>query len=177
MKPGWTTMATVLLVAASGGMGCRGARPASPAPAAALEPAPPAASEPSIIVDPLTMCVVKDGRMTIIFPGYVPSSGDTTVNGRPWREAYPLTGEYAAEAPWYVGNEPIVVAGRRYVKYGLPRTLSPTDVVAVGTYRGVTMFAEPAADRDHPEVVYLPVHQQCEFQPYQIGEIGGAVRG
>ncbi|HET7459674.1 MAG TPA: hypothetical protein VFJ82_00445 [Longimicrobium sp.] len=175
MKRAWTTVAA-LLVAASAG--CRAATVAAPAPEPLpAPPPPPARSTAPIIGDPIPLCVVKGGRITIIYPGYVPSSGDTTVNDRPWREAYPLTDEYLARAPWYVANEPIVLSGHRYVKYGLPRVLSPEDVVAVRTYRGVMVFAEPDADRDRPEVVYLPVHPSCEFQPYQISEDAGAVRG
>jgi hypothetical protein len=39
-------------------------------------------------------------------------------------------------------------------------------VVPIGTFRGVTVFAEPGANREKPLVIYLPVRPACEFQPY-----------
>ena len=94
----------------------------------------------------------------------VPS--DSTYQGRPISQAFPTDSTFALNASWYRSNEPIVVAGRVYVKYGLPRLLGASEVVSVAVFRSVPVFAEPTADRQHPEVIYLPVQSGCEFQPY-----------
>ena len=74
---------------------------------------------------------------------------------------------FAGAKSWFINNEPIKFKGRSYVKYGLPRVLAPTDVVAVGDVPGSIAFAEPSA-KAPIEVIYLPVREGCEFQPYQI---------
>jgi hypothetical protein len=38
------------------------------------------------------------------------------------------------------------------------------------------VFAERGGERD-PSVVYVPLRSICEFQPYQVAEHAGAVRG
>ncbi|HEU4558940.1 MAG TPA: hypothetical protein VFS20_13865 [Longimicrobium sp.] len=170
-------MLAAIVLAASGA--CASQRPADTAP----PPAPPlaeAVSRPGSIPGhphaSVTLCVVRNGRMEEV-PADA-TTGDTIVNGRPVREAFPVTAEHAAAAPWFVNNEPITFRGRRYVRYALPRTLGPADVVPVGTYQGVTVFAEPGfEDARVFEVLFLPVTPDCQFQAYQTGETGGAVRG
>ncbi|HSU16918.1 hypothetical protein [Longimicrobium sp.] len=86
-------------------------------------------------------------------------------------------GMAAGGETWFVNSEPVTFNGRRYVKYGLPRVLGASDVASVGSYRGVSVFAEPSADRMRPEVIYLPTSPRCEFQAYQVEVKAGAVRG
>jgi len=90
--------------------------------------------------------------------------------------AYPTTGAYAANATWFINNEPITFNNRRYVKYGLPRVLGVSEVTRGGDYQGVGVFTEAGAT-GAPEVIYLPVRPGCEFQPYQLEQKTGAVRG
>lgn len=99
----------------------------------------------------------------------VPS--DSSYQGRPISEAFPTDSTYALNASWYRNKEPIVVSGRVYVKYGLPRVIGATEVVSVAAFRGVPVFAEPTADRQHPEVIYIPVQPGCEFQAY-LNQVG-----
>lgn len=175
MKRTWIAAACVLAASACG--------PRTPVP----PPAPPAQREPAAVPAPpppppnlvinghITACVVRNGRMEMVPIQYDPATGDTTVNGRPFREAYPVTAEYASVARWYADNEPITVNRSRYIKYGLPRVLGPTDVVPAGSYQGVTLFAEPAeppARGTRVDVYYLPVTPDCQFQPYQGGHGG-----
>ncbi|HEU4558941.1 MAG TPA: hypothetical protein VFS20_13870 [Longimicrobium sp.] len=108
---------------------------------------------------------------------YDPATGDTTVNGRLFREVYPITAEYAALAPWNAADEPIVFRGQWYRRYALPRVIGHTEIVPIDVFQGVTVFAEPGASTRHPEVIYLPFTPDCQFQPYEIAEIAGAVRG
>jgi len=153
---------------------CHGARPAPPP---APVPAGPPPQAPPVSARPIAACVVQDERMAMLNADYDPVSGDTTVRGRPFREAYPTTAAFAGAAAWFVGNEAVVHRQHRYYKYELPRVLAVDDVVATGEFRGVSVFVEPAADRDWPQAVYLPVSPDCMFQPYQNMEDVGAVRG
>lgn len=178
MNPRWLRMMAAGFLAASA---CS-PRPAVPPPVPTEDPTPPPALANGTQLHtggegPLRICVVENGRMTMTPIEYDLATGDTTVNGRPFREAYPVTAEHAAGAQWYVNREPITFRGRRYVMYGLPRVLSPMDIVPVDTYRGVTVFAEPSGERTGFDVLYLSVTPDCQFQPYQTGETGGAVRG
>jgi hypothetical protein len=95
---------------------------------------------------------------------YIESTSDTIVQGRYFADVYPVTAAFARNAEWYASNEPVTYTTHRYVKYGLPRILGPGDVVHVGDFRGVPVFAEPSVGGD--EVIYLPVQPRCEFQTY-----------
>ena len=155
-----------------------------PPPPPVVVPPPPVAPPPAPPVTPpappstrtINVCVVDNGMLREVQATYTISSGDTTVNGRPFSEAYPATTGYAANQPFYINNEPVMVDGRRYVKYGLPRVLGVNEVTRAGETMGVSVFAEAGATGT-PEVVYLPVRPGCEFQPYQLEVKAGAVRG
>lgn len=129
-----------------------------PPPPADLPPPPmmPPPPPPMAPVDDVTVCRVEGGQVVT-----TPGQGEAGAGG----------------ASWYVNSEPVTFNGRRYVKYGLPRVLGATDVVNVGTYQGVAVFAEPSADRMRPEVIYIAPGSACEFQPYQVEVKAGAVRG
>jgi hypothetical protein len=174
---------TRTLLLATALCGCARTRPpATPTPAPAAPPQAPSAADSTllhgtVIVDPAWVCVVKNGTMANVDVEFNPHTGDTTVAGRPLHDAYPMTSEYAAAAPWYKRGQPVVFANHRLVQYGLPRVLGVGDVVPVGTYQGVTVFAEPTMDVRYPDVIYLPVDPQCIFQPYMYQATTGAVRG
>jgi hypothetical protein len=121
-------------------------------------------------VDPVTYCVVRNGRLEWV-EVEISFKGDTVWRGTPIAQAFPTDSTYALNAAWYRDNEPIAVGAGRYVKYGLPRILTPTDVEPVADYHGVTVFAEPDMDPRRPEVIYLPVRPGCELQPYMRGGI------
>jgi hypothetical protein len=130
-----------------------------PAPAEA----PPAPAPPAFrgIVDPAMTCVVHDGRMEMVEI----DPRDSTYQGQPIARAFPLDSTFAANASWY-RDAVIWLPDDHYMKYGLPRILGPTDVVAITTFRGVPVFAEPTANPRRPEVIYVPTRPECEFQPY-----------
>ena len=73
---------------------------------------------------------------------------------------------YAANAGWYIGHQPIVLTGWRYVKDHPPYRLSAEDAARlrrVGVLEGVIVYAEPA--EGIPEMLWVPV-SPGEFQPY-----------
>jgi len=120
--------------------------------------------------------VVQNGTLMMVTAQYNTATSDTTVNGQRFATAYPATTGYAAGATWFINNEPIMVNGRRYVKYGLPRVIGVNDVTRTGEFMGVPVFAEAGATPT-TEVVYVPVRPGCEFQPYQLDVKVGGVRG
>ncbi|MFL5385016.1 MAG: hypothetical protein ACJ8GN_21050 [Longimicrobiaceae bacterium] len=120
----------------------------------------------------INYCVVQNGQLTTVTVQYNPA-GDSVYNGQPVSTAFPATVGYAGSETWFINSEPIQFNGRRYAKYGLPRTLGTTDVTNVGTVNNVSVFAEPSANPQRPEVIYIPTRPGCEFQPYQI-EVKGS---
>ena len=124
----------------------------------------------------IQVCVVEGGTLRNVTATYNTQPADTTYQGRRFNEAFPATTGYAGGATWYINTEPIMVGGRRYVKYGLPRVLGVNEVTRTGEFQGVNVFAEAGATGT-PEVVYVPVRTGCEFQPYQLEVKAGAVRG
>lgn len=146
--------------------------PPPPPPPAVIPPPPP----PPAMATTINVCVVQDGMPRDVQAQYSSATGDTTVAGRPFGQAYPATApSYAAGATWYIQGEPITLDGRRYIKFGVPRILAVNDVTRAGEYQGVPLFAEPGMTR--PDVVYVAVRPGCEFQPYQTETKVGGVRG
>jgi hypothetical protein len=145
------------------------------APAAAAAPAHPILGIEDYLPD-LLICVVQDGELRLVRGRYEPRRGDTLVDGRPFPEAYPDTAGYAGAAAWYVRDEPIIINGRRHVKYGVPRHLLPDELARAGEYRGVPVFVQAGAPPTS-DIKYVPVRPGCEFQPYDGHANVGAVRG
>ncbi|HEX6371924.1 MAG TPA: hypothetical protein VF006_23575 [Longimicrobium sp.] len=146
-----------------------------PPPPVVVPPPPPVIAPPPPPMNPMReirVCVVENGMLREAMAMYDTRTGDTTVNGQP----IPATTGYAAGATWYIGNEPITVMGRRYVRYGLPRVLGVNEVTRAAEFGGVSVFAEAGA-QGAPEVLYVPVRPGCEFQPYQLEVKAGGVRG
>jgi hypothetical protein len=126
---------------------------------------------------PIGVCVVANGKLQEVAADYNPATGDTTVAGKAFSAVYPSgAAHYAAKQSWFVENDLVNTGGSFYSKYGLPRVLGVSEVVARGAYQGVPLFVEPDAATP-AEIFYAPVRTGCEFQPYQIepgvaGEIG-----
>jgi hypothetical protein len=72
---------------------------------------------------------------------------------------------YGESAAWYRNNEPIAVYGIRWVKYGLPRTLSASELRFIGEHQGVPVYAEAGARVI--ELVYVLLNAACQVQPYE----------
>ncbi|HEY0036738.1 MAG TPA: hypothetical protein VGB66_08630 [Longimicrobium sp.] len=158
----------------------RGVRMPEPAPEP-VAPLPP----PAVVVEPeptpvrpaaeeIQVCVLQDAALARVTVTRDPATGDTTVGGVPFGQAFPDTAAaLAANAAWYAAGEPIAFQGRRFVKFGDVRVLDVGDVARVGEFRGVPLFAAPAARVD---VLYVPVRHGCEFQPYAVELKTGRIR-
>ncbi len=120
----------------------------------------------------INVCIIDQKQLKTITANYDRTTGDTTlmVNGsrKTFRQVYSSIGkEYAASTTWYINNETLVLRGKKFVKYGLPRILGATEIVRAGEYKGVGVYVE-AGLKGVPEIVYIPVRSGCEFQPYQM---------
>lgn len=173
MRAGSTVLALVML---TGSCATAPAPVVAPAPPEAPPPPAPAPVPESPALESLSVCVVRDGALSEVPVTYNPATGDSTYQGQRFGDAFPADSSFAIGTAWYHTREPIKIFGRRYLQYGLPRVLQPSDVVARGTYRGIPFFVEPMASTV-PEVLFLPLRPTCEFQTYQIGEHGEPIRG
>ena len=121
-------------------------------------------------------CALVNGQLKDIEVDYNPATGDKTilVGGvrKDFSAVYPKNGpDYAEGQSWFINNEPVKLGKWSYVKYGLPRVLSTTDITKQAAFKGVGIYIEAGLDaksKARPEVIYIPVRQGCEFQPYQI---------
>jgi hypothetical protein len=131
----------------------------------------------------IRVCVVEGMVLRQVAARVDPATGDTTVRGVPFAEAHPATAPtYAASATWFINDEPIEIAGRRYVKYGLPRNEGiifglQGDVEGVptrhrGEFQGTPLFIEPGADWP-ARTIYVPVRPGCSFQAYGLQSSAG----
>lgn len=103
-------------------------------------------------------CVMRAGRLVIDQPAPDAASA----------EEDPVPLPYLAGAEWYARHAPIVARGLRFMRYGLPRVLSPDALVRAGEHEGVALFADADAGAGRPEVFYalLRPGASCEFQTY-----------
>ena len=155
----------------------------APVPAGALACAPPAPPTPGIIATPVPpppaevrLCRMRNGVPRIVTAQVSAATGDTLVDGRRLAAAFPPD-EYAAVQSFVLGDQPVTLDGRRYVKYSTPRTLAPDEVTRAGEFMGMPVFVQAGTPAGTAEVLYLAVDAACEFQPYQLAVKTGSVRG
>lgn len=124
-------------------------------------------------------CVIENGVLKEIEVDYNTETGSLTYvrDGKTidFEEMENLK-DYARKKPWYVNNEKISFGKYKYTKYGLPRVLGIGEITRTGSYDGVGIYVESASDETTPVLIYMPVRQGCEFQPYlretpECGEI------
>lgn len=136
-------------------------RPPPPPPPAPPPPPPPAPRA-------VKVCVVTNSGLAMVDGSYDPTSGATTVSGRPFPgNDPPPTPTYAGGARWFVSSDSLTFNDANYVKFGIVRAVESAQLTRVGEVMGTGVFAEsnPAAPQG---VVYIPVRPGCEFQPYVL---------
>ena len=153
---------------------CGGPLPATIPPVADQPPPPPAPERAT------TVCLLSEGDLRNVAAIHFPLTGETVVavNGerKPIAEVYPELDFLAAGAELADRDEPIEFGDREYLKFGLPRSVSPTEVTRAGAFQGVSVFHEVGADSP-PEVIYIPVAGGCTAQPFQRQELVRQVQG
>ena len=94
-------------------------------------------------------------------PVRVTAAGDTLVgpSGTPISELRPIVdfaGQYAAGALWYEQRDDIQFEGDRFVPVGGPFDITCGEILRVGAYQGIPLFADRDAIRPLEEV-FVPV--------------------
>jgi len=67
---------------------------------------------------------------------------------------------------WFVDGEAITLGGRRYVRHGRPRGLSPAGLSPLQAYKGAMVYAE-AGGSGRGMIYLLADIRDCTFQPYR----------
>jgi hypothetical protein len=125
---------------------------------------------PPPVETPLEICVMIDDDLRIITATFRPETGDTLIDGVPFREAHTgVAPDYAGAAPWFAQSDSLRFGEQLYVRFGLTRRLLPTNLRRVGYQAGTAVFAEVGELSPYP-ALYVPVRPGCVFQPYQRRE-------
>lgn len=93
--------------------------------------------------------------------------GPTRVSIRTLRPGVVFAGTYAEGRDWFVADQPIVFEERQYLKSGGEVSLNCPDIIRVGEFMGVPLFAMRTAERPF-EMLYVPVRPGV-WQAYQAG--------
>lgn len=112
-----------------------------------------------------------DGALLLVDTEYNPATRTYTVMHNGSRQSFdavypPGSKEYAANNAWFKTTEPVVYNGENYVKDGFPNFLEPADFTKAGSFKGVSIFTDPATTMV-ADMIYLPSSRGGEFQPYQ----------
>lgn len=115
---------------------------------------------------PTQICLATGENVTI----YITPQGDTLVGDRrvPVGALGPgvaFAGEYADGVAWYVADEPIQFEDREYLRSGGNVGLDCANIMRVGEYQGVPLFANVGATSPY-ETLYVPVRPGV-WQAYQ----------
>jgi hypothetical protein len=140
--------------------------PPPPAPATAA-PSPP-------IHRAISVCMVQGGQLVQSTATLDVTTGDTA--WAPPGQPVPTSTAYAAGAMWFIRNEPLIVEGSSYVKYGTPRVVPREELERAGELGGVPLFVDDPLPRP-AEVLYVPVRPGCVFQVYMLEPRLNGVRG
>jgi hypothetical protein len=144
---------------------------------------------PPVGAKTVRLCAAVEGKLRD-FTGWVdPATGDTLVSGKRFRELFPAS--YGSDETWFRQGGQLPAPLNRYRPYSTPRPLLPDVLRQPGlelAHRlgSVEVFAtlprHEERNRSGPddmfmeEILYVPVHAGCVFQPYQDPSDYGWVR-
>ncbi len=165
-------------VAFCGGDGglCKPSLSDRPAPDTVTLPAPP---PDTVFVDrtvepplptgtPAAICLSTGAAVQVVVtPQLDTLVGPNRVSIRNLRPGIVFAGVYAEERTWFVDDEAIELERRAFSKSGNPRSLNCNDIMRVGEYEGVPLFAERSAERPL-EMIFVPVRPGV-WQAYEYG--------
>ncbi len=107
--------------------------------------------------EPANICLATGENVEIL----ITPQGDTLVGPQRVRTqdlgpGVAFQGNYAEGLDWFDTDEAIDFDEHEYVKFGGEVSLDCNDIMQVGEYRGVPLFAEVGAERPY-ETIYVPV--------------------
>lgn len=117
---------------------------------------------------PTQICLATGEEVEVL----VTSRGDTLVGAdrvsiRTLRPGVVFAGSYAEGRSWFENDRPITYESRSYDKSGGPVRLDCPNLVRIGEYMGVPLYALRSAQRPY-ETIYVPVRPGV-WQAYQTG--------
>lgn len=117
---------------------------------------------------PASLCLATGEEVQVL----VTAQNDTLVGPqrvsiRTLRPAAVFAGTYSDGRDWFTKDEQITFERRRYSKFGEQVSLSCSEIVRVGEYQGVPLFARTDAQRPY-NTLYVPVRPGV-WQAYQTG--------
>ena len=144
-----------------------------PPPPPVVQPPPPPPPPPPA-ENAIRVCVVQGTTLTDVNAIYRPTMGDTLVDQagtrRPFSSVYAATSPtYAGGATWFINNDVVRFNNRDYVRFGVPRVITPAELTRAGEFQGTGVWTENAAGAA-ANVIYVPIRPGCEFQAYQVRE-------
>lgn len=161
--------------AAAGGF-CKPSLIDRPAPDTVTLPAPPPDTtfvermvEPELPTGtPTTICLSTGASVQVyVTPQLDTLVGPSRVSVRDLRPGIVFAGVYAENQQWFVDDEEIELERRAFSRSGNPRSLNCNDIMRVGEYEGVPLFAERSAERPL-EMIFVPVRPGV-WQAYEYG--------
>lgn len=127
---------------------------------------PPQAKDESTSFSQQSLCVVAAGKLEMIEVQFDAATGDTLVGSRSFRSVHPSTAPpYAEGAPWLY-TVPVELGTFLYTPQGPPRHIAAGQLVKVGEFRGIPLFAEAGMPTNPPGVLFVPMRPGCWFQMF-----------
>ncbi|MEM7415362.1 MAG: hypothetical protein AAF389_07695 [Gemmatimonadota bacterium] len=163
-KPKWGILASFSICPGSPGLRCRPRGMARVEPDTIYIPPPPpdtvvvrVGEAPRLEGQPTTLCL-STGRNVEV---HVTAAGDTLVGpmGTPLRQLRPVVdfaGAYAGSAFWYQNGEPMTFEGQTYQRSDEVFPIDCDQLLRVGRYEGVPVFAVLSASRPF-SMLFVPV--------------------
>ena len=176
-SPKYGVLGSVCLnLSGEGGFLCRPSLMERPVPDTVQLPAPPPdtvtvtreVAPPLPTGTPAQICLATGEVVEVL----VTAQGDTLVGPnrvsiRTLRPGVVFAGEYAEGRAWFENDEAITFERTQYQKSGGEVRLDCPDIMRVGEYQGVPLFARRDATRPY-EILYVPVRPGI-WQAYQSG--------
>lgn len=110
------------------------------------------------------LCGVESDVLKSVVATYNPVSKDTLVDGQRFSTRFRYA--YAPARDWFKEASRNFLE-KDYLKYGLPRRISPGDLRIFVYHTGVPVFIARSDTARTAEIVYVSYGPACEFQPYQ----------
>jgi hypothetical protein len=131
-------------------------------------PAPPPAQPQLPTGTPASICLATGEVVQVLVTAQSDTLvGPSRVSVRTLRPGVVFAGEYAAGREWYAADRPVVFEQREYRRAGNEVSLECPNIVRVGEFMGVPLFATRDAQRPF-QMLYVPVRPGF-WQAYQAG--------
>jgi len=175
-SPKYGFLASTCLDLAGASLFCRPALMERPAPQIVQLPAPPPdtvivtreVAPPLPTGTPANICLATGENVQVLVTAQNDTLvGPTRVSIRTLRPGVVFAGTYAEGRDWFTADQPVTFEQRQYLKSGGEVRLDCPDIMRVGEFMGVPLFALRTAQRPF-QTLYVPVRPGV-WQAYETG--------